>query len=61
MRGMANPQAVIDKLQEIVNFTTRELATIVTMDEDAQQATVAGGAVVKAKVMMEEALALAED
>lgn len=58
---MADPQAIIDKLQEIVNYTTRELAEIVTMDETAPQATVAGGAVVRAKTMMDEAAALIKD
>jgi hypothetical protein len=58
---MPDSQAAIDKLVETVTYTTRELATIVTMDESAPQATVAGGAVVRAKTMLEEAKDLLEN
>ncbi len=50
--------AAIAKLTEALTYMTRELATIVTMDEAAPQATIAGGAAVRAKTMLEEVDAL---
>jgi hypothetical protein len=56
---LADPQAqAIEKLIHALTLATRELATIVTMDEDAPQAAVAGGAVVRAKGELSEVAAL---
>lgn len=48
--------AAIDKLQEALVLTTRELAHIATLDEAAPQAAIAAGAQLRAKAMMEEVL-----
>jgi hypothetical protein len=55
---MPNKDAAIEKLSEALILATRELAHIATLDENAPQASIAAGAQLRAKSMMEEALAL---